>query len=570
MIQASARMIQAGFDDFLARFSSVTRRAGEHFLARDFHAIQADTKYRLTLYKESARKIAGWVTRDLGARVDDEDLWRSIRATYAVRAARKPAYELAQTFFNSVYRKVPLERHSHDVLFVDPEPGEHRAEQPLFKRHWAVRPLPEIVRRILEDTPMAGHWEDLERDVARVAGRIEAGMLAGRPVARQDRVEVLRSVFYRNKGAYIVGRAVFGDAVLPFLLPVLHGRGGLYVDAFIDDPDDVSVIFGFTRSYFLVDTDQPARLVDFLHSLVPTKSVAELYNSIGYNKHGKTELYRSFRRHLERSADRFTVTPGIRGMVMAVFHLPSFPIVFKVIKDRFEPPKSVTHEEVRAKYRLVSQHDRVGRMADTHEFLDFRFPRERFEPALLEELRAVAGSCIEERGDEVTVRHCYTERRMIPLNLYLETASPAEAEHAVDEYGRAIKQLAAANIFPGDMLLKNFGVTRHGRVVFYDYDEISFLTDCRFRHIPEPRRPEDEFSGEAWYHVAPNDVFPEEFPRFLIGNPEVRALFHRLHGELFDAAFWRGLQDHIREGAILTVYPYRLSKRFEPDRDDAG
>jgi isocitrate dehydrogenase kinase/phosphatase len=358
--------------------------------------------------------------------------------------------------------------------------------------------------------------------------------------------------------------------VLPFLLPVLHGRGGLYVDAFIDDPDDVSVIFGFTRSYFLVDTDQPARLVDFLHSLVPTKSVAELYNSIGYNKHGKTELYRSFRRHLERSGDRFTVTPGIRGMVMAVFHLPSFPIVFKVIKDRFEPPKSVTHEEVRAKYRLVSQHDRVGRMADTHEFLDFRFPRERFEPALLEELRAVAGSSIEERGDEVTVRHCYTERRMIPLNLYLETASPAEAEHAVDEYGRAIKQLAAANIFPGDMLLKNFGVTRHSRVVFYDYDEISFLTDCRFRRIPEPRRPEDEFSGEAWYHVAPNDVFPEEFPRFLIGNPEVRALFHRLHGELFDAAFWRGLQERIREGAILTVYPYRLSKRFEPDRDDAG
>ncbi len=550
----------------MERFRQVTRKSRRHFDRADFHAIQGDTRYRLNMYKDSVRKVASWVAQTMGEQVGDEEIWRSIRETYAVRILEKPAYEIAQTYFNSVYRKVPLSRHSFDVLFIDPSQHHLSSDRPIFRRHWTIRPVEQIIRRILRDAGFQAAWEDIERDIQRISHTILNGMLEKHPPDRDSRIEVLRPVFYRNKGAYIVGRAILGKRCIPFVLPVLHSEKGLFVDAIIDDEDDVSVIFSFTRSYFLVDSEIPSELVRFLKSIIPQKNTSELYNSIGFNKHGKTEWYRDFVRHLRESDDLFVVAPGIRGMVMCVFTLPSFNFVFKLIKDRFEPPKNITREEVKNKYKLVSQHDRVGRMADTHEFIDFHFPRDRFSPELLEELLRDTTSLVELSEREVVIRHLYTERRMIPLNLYLESADQEQAASAVDEYGNAIRQLAAANVFPGDMLLKNFGVTRHGRVVFYDYDEICFLSDCRFRYIPKARNEEEEMSADSWFSVGPNDIFPEEFSSFLIGRNDIRELFYRLHPEIFDASYWKALQQRIRDGEILTVYPYSEEKRFDPLR----
>jgi isocitrate dehydrogenase kinase/phosphatase len=306
-------------------------------------------------------------------------------------------------------------------------------------------------------------------------------------------------------------------------------------------------------------------MVDFLQTLLPNKKRAELYASIGLHKHGKTEFYRDFLHHLDHSEDQFIIAPGIRGMVMTVFTLPSLQTVFKIIKDEFAPQKSVTAAEVREKYHVVKRHDRVGRMADTQEFENLAFPRSRFDPELLTELLAVAPSSVTLTNDEVLISHLYTERLMTPLNIHVETADDEALTNALDEYGNAIKQLAAANIFPGDMLLKNFGVTRHGRVVFYDYDEICYLTDVNFRSIPEARTLEEEMSAEPWYTVAPGDVFPEEFRRFLFGRSRIKQLFTSMHGELFDPEYWRGLQAAITDGQVMDVFPYRRKKRFAYD-----
>jgi isocitrate dehydrogenase kinase/phosphatase len=322
------------------------------------------------------------------------------------------------------------------------------------------------------------------------------------------------------------------------------------------------MIFSFTRSYFMVEASVPSRIVYFLKTLMPHKELAELYNAIGLNKHGKTEFYRSFVNHLARSADQFIVAPGIKGMVMSVFTLPSYDIVFKVIKDHFDPPKDMTQETVREKYRLVSRHDRVGRMADTQEYSYFHFPRHRFSKELLNELKEVAPSLLEITADEIIIRHLYTERKMIPLNLYLTQATEEETEEVMDEYGNAIKQIASANIFPGDMLLKNFGVTRHGRVVFYDYDEICFLSECHFRKIPEPRTEEEALSSQPWYSVGPNDIFPEEFRLFFTGNPAAKRLFEKHHSDLYQAEFWQSLQQNIAAGKVEDMFPYRRKKRF--------
>jgi len=312
----------------------------------------------------------------------------------------------------------------------------------------------------------------------------------------------------------------------------------------------------------MVHTNYAHALVDFLVALLPNKKRSELYASIGLHKHGKTVFYRDLLEHLDNSDDKFVIAPGIRGMVMTVFSLPSYQTVFKIIKDDFPPQKNVTAEEVRQKYHIVKRHDRVGRMADTQEFQNLILPRERFSDELIHALRDECASSVEITDSQVKIRHVYTERLMTPLNMYIETAGPQALTEALEEYGNAIKQLAAANIFPGDMLLKNFGITRHGRVVFYDYDEICYLTDVNFRKVPEPETPEQEMAAEPWYSVASNDVFPEEFRRFLFGKPEVKKQFLALHGELFDPRYWQGLQQAIRGGKVMDVFPYRRKKRF--------
>jgi isocitrate dehydrogenase kinase/phosphatase len=338
------------------------------------------------------------------------------------------------------------------------------------------------------------------------------------------------------------------------------------IDAALFGEDDLLLIFSFARAYFMVDMEIPSAYVQFLRSMMPRKPRSELYSAIGLQKQGKNIFYRDFLYHLRHSSDNFRVAPGIKGMVMLVFDLPSYPYVFKVIKDFYPPPKDTTREQIMGKYLLVKTHDRVGRMADTLEYTNVAFPRARFDDALVAELKRDCASVFEEDGDALVIRHLYIERRMIPLNIYLHEATPAQIEHAIVEYGNAIKDLVAANIFPGDMLWKNFGVTRHGKVVFYDYDEIEYITDCNFRRVPTPRNEEEEMSGEVWYHVGPKDVFPETFEPFLLGNEGVRKVFLKHHADLLDAAFWQGHKERIAAGHVHDVFPYDPDKRFRRDR----
>ena len=410
-------------------------------------------------------------------------------------------------------------------------------------------------------------------------------------------IQVLSGLFFRNKGAYVVGKIINGFGEIPFALPILHSQpapgqalpadgkgissqldaGRLVIDAALFGEDDLLILFSFARAYFMVDMGIPSAYVQFLRSMMPRMPRAEIYNALGLAKQGKTLFYRDFLHHLRHSSDKFRIAPGIKGMVMLVFDLPSFPYVFKVIKDYYPHQKDTTREQIKGKYLLVKQHDRVGRMADTQEYSEVAFPRARFSDELIAEIEKFAPSQLEisdRDGDgqlEVIIKHVYIERRMIPLNIYLqeafdlgvnEPAAKAQIERAVVEYGNAIKDMVAANIFPGDMLWKNFGITRHGKVVFYDYDEIEYITDCKFRKVPTPRNEEDEMSGEIWYAVGPKDVFPETFGPFLLGNDTVREVFMKHHGDLLDAAFWQRHQARIRAGHVYDVFPYEQQKRF--------
>jgi isocitrate dehydrogenase kinase/phosphatase len=391
-------------------------------------------------------------------------------------------------------------------------------------------------------------------------------------------LEVLTSLFYRNKSAYIVGRFLKDDSIHPFILPLLHPDGrGILIDALLLEADQVTSIFSYHRSYFLADITVPSDMVDFLKTFMPTKEISELYNAIGFEKHGKTVFYRELVRHFRLTGkstnepeeqrtneptEQFVTAPGIAGMVMYVFTMPKLNMVFKIIRDKFAPPKEVTPKIVKEKYELVKRHDRVGRMADSYLFEKLSLPLDRFDPACLAELRETATSKIEVTDDAVLISHVYVEKKMTPLNIYIEESNEADAQKALRDYGRAIKQLAAANIFPGDLLLKNFGVTRVKRVVFYDYDEIELVTDCNFRHIPEARTYEQEMASQPWYSVRPNDIFPEEFPGFLMRSGPNLSYLRKKHGDIFDADFWNELKQRIEAGEIMDVFPYRTGFRF--------
>ncbi|MDT8307625.1 MAG: bifunctional isocitrate dehydrogenase kinase/phosphatase, partial [Anaerolineae bacterium] len=402
-----------------------------------------------------------------------------------------------------------------------------------------------------------------ERDVQRAAAAIERQLRHEGALRVVERAEIAEAIFYRGKGAYVVGRLQSGSHQLPLVLAIRHDdEAGLTLDAVLLEENDASILFSFAHSYFHVDVERPYDLVRFLKTIMPRKRIAELYIGIGYNKHGKTELYRDILRHLGTSRDLFEIAPGQRGMVMSVFTMPGYDLVFKVIKDQFALPKKVTREKVIDRYRLVFRHDRAGRLVDAQEFEHLEFARSRFDSALLAELQEAASSTVEVRGENVIIHHCYVERRIIPLDIYLREASEGAAIAAVVDYGQAIRDLAFTNIFPGDMLLKNFGVTRHGRVVFYDYDELSLLERCNFRRLPPPQSLDDELAREPWFAVDEDDIFPEQFSHFIGVYGPQRAAFMARHDDLLDVRFWRDVQARLAAGEVMSIIPYGEEKRL--------
>lgn len=562
----AAYIILEAYIHYHHSFKRITKRAKIRFEHKDWHGIQADARTRLTLYKDSVDETTKKLKTFLGDKAYDSNVWREMKVMFYEEILNFNTKNIAETYFNSIFRHTHRGRINvdEDLMFVHATSTyrEFKSTIPIYHTFFLRPPLELMIRQIFFYFTFDVPFDNLDRDVKYIAEAVQETLNLERKSIRNARLEMLKSVFYRNKGAYLVGRIFLEDKYHPFVLPLLHGEKGIYVDAALLTYNDVSSIFSYNRSYFLVDTDIASEMVDFLTTILPTKSLQELYNSIGFVKHGKTVLYRDLLRFMDKSLDKFEHAPGIKGMVMIVFTLPSYNMVFKVIRDKFPPPKNVTEQEVIDKYELVSLHDRVGRMADSHVFQGMIFDLDRFSDELLEELKTEAPSKIKIEDGKIEIKHLYVEKKMVPLNIFLERAKMDEAEEAINEYGKAIKQMAAVNIFPGDMLLKNFGVTRLKRVVFYDYDEIGFLTDYNFRRIPEPRDHYEEMSSEPFYSVGPNDVFPEEFPRFLIGRREIRDMFLKYHQDLFDVTFWIERQKQLRSGELVDVFPYRKRLRF--------
>ena len=589
----TARAMMDGFNRHYRLFRTESARAKHRFETQDWHGQQRAQRERIEFYDLRVKECSNRLEREFKAGEQTMDVWQQIKLHYIGLLVNQHQPELAETFFNSVTTKILHRSYfQNDFIFVRPAvsteyiENDESEKKPTFRAYYPTRDnVADVLLQMVQDFDLQRPWADLPRDVGFVAEAM-LSHLVDATLRANFQIQVLTGLFFRNKGCYIVGKLINGFNEFPFALPVLHNKtNALVIDAALMGEDDLLILFSFARAYFMVDMEIPSAYVQFLRSMMPRKPRNEIYNALGLAKQGKTLFYRDFLHHLRHSTDQFRIAPGIKGMVMLVFDLPSFPYVFKVIKDFYPHQKDTSREQIKGKYLLVKQHDRVGRMADTLEYSEVGFPRDRFSDELIAELEKFAPSQLEvsdRDGDgtlEVIVKHVYIERRMIPLNIYLQEAfdvlkadsgaddtalrrASEQISRAVLEYGNAIKDLVAANIFPGDMLWKNFGITRHGKVVFYDYDEIEYITDCNFRKVPAPRNEDDEMSGEIWYSVGPRDVFPETFEPFLLGNPIVRAAFMQHHADLLDVAFWQGHQARIAAGHVHDVFPYGREKRF--------
>ncbi|EFA4879249.1 bifunctional isocitrate dehydrogenase kinase/phosphatase [Escherichia coli] len=560
-----AQTILQGFDAQYGRFLEVTSGAQQRFEQADWHAVQQAMKNRIHLYDHHVGLVVEQLRCITNGQSTDAAFLLRVKEHYTRLLPDYPRFEIAESFFNSVYCRLFDHRSlTPERLFIfssQPERRFRTIPRPLAKDFHPDHGWESLLMRVISDLPLRLRWQNKSRDIHYIIRHLTETL--GTDNLAESHLQVANELFYRNKAAWLVGKLITPSGTLPFLLPIHQTDDGeLFIDTCLTTTAEASIVFGFARSYFMVYAPLPAALVEWLREILPGKTTAELYMAIGCQKHAKTESYREYLVYLQGCNEQFIEAPGIRGMVMLVFTLPGFDRVFKVIKDKFAPQKEMSAAHVCACYQLVKEHDRVGRMADTQEFENFVLEKRHISPALMELLLQEAAEKITDLGEQIVIRHLYIERRMVPLNIWLEQVEGQQLRDAIEEYGNAIRQLAAANIFPGDMLFKNFGVTRHGRVVFYDYDEICYMTEVNFRDIPPPRYPEDELASEPWYSVSPGDVFPEEFRHWLCADPRIGPLFEEMHADLFRADYWRALQNRIREGHVEDVYAYRRRQRF--------
>ncbi|EJF3500767.1 bifunctional isocitrate dehydrogenase kinase/phosphatase [Escherichia coli] len=560
-----AQTILQGFDAQYGRFLEVTSGAQQRFEQADWHAVQQAMKNRIHLYDHHVGLVVEQLRCITNGQSTDAAFLLRVKEHYTRLLPDYPRFEIAESFFNSVYCRLFDHRSlTPERLFIfssQPERRFRTIPRPLAKDFHPDHGWESLLMRVISDLPLCLRWQNKSRDIHYIIRHLTETL--GTDNLAESHLQVANELFYRNKAAWLVGKLITPSGTLPFLLPIHQTDDGeLFIDTCLTTTAEASIVFGFARSYFMVYAPLPAALVEWLREILPGKTTAELYMAIGCQKHAKTESYREYLVYLQGCNEQFIEAPGIRGMVMLVFTLPGFDRVFKVIKDKFAPQKEMSAAHVRACYQLVKEHDRVGRMADTQEFENFVLEKRHISPALMELLLQEAAEKITDLGEQIVIHHLYIERRMVPLNIWLEQVEGQQLRDAIEEYGNAIRQLAAANIFPGDMLFKNFGVTRHGRVVFYDYDEICYMTEVNFRDIPPPRYPEDELASEPWYSVSPGDVFPEEFRHWLCADPRIGPLFEEMHADLFRADYWRALQNRIREGHVEDVYAYRRRQRF--------
>ena len=571
----AARLTLDGFESFNAVFRTISRRAQQRFETKDWAGGLRDAAERLDSYEKSLDLVAARLDLTLGPLAREHSVWIAAKPRFARLVARRYDIDRAETFFNSVTRKmlrtIGINREV-EFFYLHPKATASQRAETVYRTYTKAADTASLVKKILEEFPFGVGYENVERDAEFIAREIDLHVW---PVAGPDRpysIDIVNVIFYRNKEAYIVGRIVADARTIPLIIPLASGDAGVYAETVLLHESEASIAFSFAYSYFFVDVERYDELLTFLRSSIPHAELAELYTSLGYNRHAKTEFYRDLHRFVHVSKEEFVIAPGLEGAVMIVFTLPNFDFVFKVIKDRpcflrsrHDTQKVITQEQVRSQYNFVSHRDRAGRMVDTQEFENLRFKKRRFSDALVAEFRQAAKRDVYMTDDYVIIRHVYVQKKVLPLPIYFRNEKNPEAiRHILVDFGYFLKDLAASGVFPCDLFNTwNYGVTQWGRVVLYDYDDVLPIERITFREKPLPRNESEETGPEEeWICATEQEFFMDEIERYSGIPGPLKGVFKAIHGDLYTLTFWNSLTEKLRNGEVFDVTPYDRSKRF--------
>ncbi len=571
----AARLALEGFDAFNEVFRTITRRARVRFEERDWAGGLHDAAERLDAYENALDHVALRLESILGADARSLPVWMAAKQYFSLLVANRYDIERAETFFNSVTRKmlntVGINR-DVEFFYLHSRPPLPYDGNAIYRSYAKTADTAATMKEILQDFPFDVCYEDIRRDAANLAGEIDLHLWPLVGTDRSYRIDIVRAVLYRNKEAYIVGRIVAGTQVMPLIVPLANGESGIFAETVLLHESEASIVFSFAYSYFFIDVERYDALIGFLRTIMPHAGLAELYTSLGYNRHGKTEFYRDLHRFVHVSREQFVIAPGLEGAVMIVFTLPNYDFVLKVIKDHpcflrsmNDTPKMITREQVHQRYDFVSHRDPAGRMVDTQAFENLRFRKKRFSEQLLGEFLQAAGEIVDVTDDYVIIRHVYVQRKVVPLPLYFQREKDPEAlRRVLIDFGYFLKDVAASGVFPGDLFnIWNYGVTHWGRVVLFDYDDVLPMEKVRFREKPLPRNEFEETGPEEdWICVTGEDFFMDEIERYS-GIPQpLRGVFKAVHGDLYTLKFWNTLTEKLSRGEVFDVIPYDRGRRF--------
>ena len=576
-IELTAKWILQEFDAYYSESRHIPALAQQAFENRDPGQSLELSRRRLSIYSEVIEALGPKLLQSFPDLNKNEKLWKKVEKIYLPLIKGRYESDLASAFVNSARRMVC----QGEWLFVDYgfiQPAKKPADfSKDIRRDYpgGAKVSAETVWDILKIPGFKIFYQDIQEDAHLIADKVNRDLkLGGRKADAVKSIQMINAGFFRNRGAYLVGRIQLkDDSFKPFIIALLNDKDGIYADAVLTSRAHAHNIFSSTLANFHVTNARYHELAAFLHTIMPRRSLGLHYSTIGFNHVGKVAVMNEIKDQIFENMEKFEPAVGHPGTVAIAFSSPSSTYTLKVLRDKptaqykwgkFEGTQSVFN-----KYNRVHEINRTGSMLDNLIYYNLRFDDDWFDKPLLEELLSQASETVIRHGNTIIFKHLITQAKMIPIPTYIKSATRAKARMAIANLGHCIKNNAAANVFNKDLDARNYGIGDYMKVYLFDYDALEPFTTIKIR------TNQDRFDGEEdvpdWFFEEGEVFLPEEIEVGLrIEDRELSKYFRDVHGDLLTVEYWEGIQQTLKDGYVPATSAYPEDCRLVRELDRLG
>jgi len=574
-IGATAELILAIFDEFYSLLCEYPYRAKVAFESSDPHASIRISRERLALYSRYISEHGPRLRAALRALAENPRVWDALDPMFEAMIVDRYEADIAFSFAHSLRRNIGREIW-RPVAYSFPPPSKQRVfSMASVHRRLFVKDRidSDLIASALRVPGFATPFRDLEGDSRAIVERLERVLHEAPDAPPPVALDVVEAGFYRDRSAFVVGRWVLRDErIVPFVVALLNGPAGIYVDALLHRVSDIHNLFSSALANFHVTTRLYYQTCVFLFSLMPLRPFGLHYSTIGFNHVGKVAILNDIMDQMRHSGLKFRRSPGAAGTVALGFTFDNCGYHLKIIRDRpttsYKWGKYPGVAAVVDKYRLVHEINRAGSMLDNVMYYNLRLDRDMFDPVFLDELCRESAHSVQVDADGVFIRSLIVQMKIIPLPVYLARASETETRDVIISLGTCIRNNAATNIFNKDLDSRNYGVGRYGRVFLFDYDAVEKLTEIKIRTNSD-REPGEEEVPE-WFFEDGVIFLPEEldYGMQLVNRFALRC-FREENADLLSVRYWQAVQQKLLRGEVPELRIYPESSKLRPDLEVA-